>query len=568
VLQIISGKFYKSDDRYIHDGKGILYSNYSWIQPIETSVATLEPVDTFASVSSYVVCYKNQLEKEAPPAKNILVRTGDSEIVEQFMTICSFHLGAFFHQDRNVVAVACRDERFNSSDYCVPSQFVPRIFSRQIRGSVDETAALSEFVNNVIGLSRERYIHVMTSMRSFMDAMQVVGSNIDIAYSLLIFSLEALAQKSDSYQPIWDDYPLETKDDLDSIFKGLDEGVVVDIKNTLLRNSNLKASKRFLEFVKRHVDNEFFISESPSGYFALRKSELDNALKNAYSTRSKFAHLLQPIQELLRHPKISDGDVIRFKDDPYFSISGLVRLVQHVIKNYVKRSEKVEKEEYNWRKEFTGIITMEMAPQYWIWKHEGLLAKHATNKLSGFLSQLQSVITGSDPITDIRDVLSKYESLINGAKKPFKIQMLSMYVIYNGFVSDQYKCKNYLTTFEKYKSEFDECSIETMVSLLLMGQLGPWKVEECDECWGEHQDIRHRKSVVKLPPLLSLSILSEIAALYKEADNDEKYHTFMDATILEAAGQKHLQNFLMNAKNEGIKVRGMEVFDNLCEKKA
>lgn len=536
MLQIISGKFFESDDRYIHDGKGILFSNYSWVQPIETCIATLEPVDTYASVSSYVVSYKNQIEKEAPPAKNILVRTGDSEIVEQFMTICSFFLKAFFHQDRNVVAVACRDQKFNSSDYCIPSQFVPRIFSRQIRGTVEEAESLSEFVNNVIGLKRENYNSVLTSMRSFTDAMQVVGTNIDLSYSLLIYSLEALAQRTDSYSPIWEDYPLEVKDNLDEIFTRLDKESVSDIKNALLKSSNLKATKRFLSFVKCHINNEFFISEAPPGFSTVRKSEFDRALRNAYTIRSKFAHRLQPIQEQLRHPNIANGDVVRFSDKPYLSASGLVRIAQHVIKNYVKSSEKVESESINWRQELPGIMRMEMAPQYWLWKHEGLRAEHATSKLSGFLSQLENVISGSGPITDLRELLAKYEKLIGQSASPYGLQMLTTYVLYNGFVGEEHKCKNYYSVFNKYKEKLDICTIETMLAWLLMGQLWPWSVEECAKCWSQYQSKSHRKMSIKVPPIMNVGIMTEIAALYLKTGNESEYYRFMKLSMLESAG--------------------------------
>jgi hypothetical protein len=63
MLQIISGKFFDSDDRYAYDAKGIVFGNYSWRHPIQTCVATLEPVDTYASVASYVISYVNQIEK-------------------------------------------------------------------------------------------------------------------------------------------------------------------------------------------------------------------------------------------------------------------------------------------------------------------------------------------------------------------------------------------------------------------------------------------------------------------------------------------------------------------------
>jgi len=125
MLQIISGKFFKSDNRYIHEAKGITYSNYSWIEPIKTCVATLEPVDTYKSVSSYVISYTNQIEKERA---GVLVRTGDSEIVQQFQLLCIFGLKAFFDTDRNNVEINCRERPKSSNDFYLPSIFVPRFF--------------------------------------------------------------------------------------------------------------------------------------------------------------------------------------------------------------------------------------------------------------------------------------------------------------------------------------------------------------------------------------------------------------------------------------------------------
>lgn len=561
MLQIISGKFFESDDRFAHDGKGILFSNYSWVQPIETCVATLEPVDTYASVSSYVVSYCNQIEKEKPPAKNVLVRVGDSEIVEQFMIVCSFFLNAFFHQDRSVVATACRDQRYSSSDYFIPSQFVPRVFSRQIRGNLNETEEFTEFVDDLIGLKREDYTSVITSLRCFNDAMQILGTNIDLAYSLLIYSIEALAQRSDSFEPTWEDYPQNTRCLLDNIFKEIDSGIAGRIKNALLNDSNLKSTVRFMSFVSSNIDDTFFIGESPSGYMALRRSEFARALKNAYVIRSKFAHLLQPIQEQLRHPQIADGDVVRVSDEPYLTIAGLVRIARHVIDNFIKKCEKIAHEEYNWRGSLPGIMRMEMAPQYWIWKHEGFVAEHATKKLSGFLSQLEGVMLRKEAITDLRDLLEKYEKLIGQASSPYRVQLLTTYVLYNGYVSEEHRSKNYLNVLEKYKALLDECTIETMLALLLLGHNWPWRKEECVKCWNVYLRTIHRKNTIKIPQTISVAIMLELASMFL-ADGDESEYTYwMDMAILEAAGQKEWQQKLIQAKSDVAALKGMEVFN-------
>lgn len=96
MLQIITGKFFKKDvPLRTYDRKGITYSNYSWMEPIKTSVATLEPVEIYStSVSSFVISYVNKIEKMEGPGS--IVRIGDYEIVHQFELLSFFGLKSFF----------------------------------------------------------------------------------------------------------------------------------------------------------------------------------------------------------------------------------------------------------------------------------------------------------------------------------------------------------------------------------------------------------------------------------------------------------------------------------------
>ena len=189
MLQIISGKFFKSDNRYVYEAKGITYSNYSWIEPIRTCIATLEPVDTYRSVSSYVISYINQIEKEKA---GVLLRTGDSEIVQQFQLLCMFGLKAFFDSDRNNVEINCREKPRSTADLYLPSKIVPRFFQNQIDGMSNEIDNFKRFVDKVIGLPRHKYLAVISSLCNFSHALQILNFNVDLAYSMLVYSLESL----------------------------------------------------------------------------------------------------------------------------------------------------------------------------------------------------------------------------------------------------------------------------------------------------------------------------------------------------------------------------------------
>src|SRR5215212_9028979 len=152
MLQIISGKFFGDGERHEFEGKGIVYSNLSWVRSIEMRVGTLEPVDSSGSeVSSWVLSYLNQIEKE--PAGGI-VRVGDPEIAEQFQWLCMIWFGAFFDGDKQSVVINCRERPKHAGDYYIGSKFAKPFLSPERRINEEEEDGFKRFVDKVIGLPR------------------------------------------------------------------------------------------------------------------------------------------------------------------------------------------------------------------------------------------------------------------------------------------------------------------------------------------------------------------------------------------------------------------------------
>lgn len=565
MLQIISGKFFTSEERFRHQAKGITFANYAWVQPIETCIATLEPVDTYASVASYVINYINQLEKEKPPKKDILIRTGDAEIVEQFQLLCTFGLKAFFHQDRDTVAVTCREQKLSSSDHHVPSAFVPRFFLKQIRGTTNEIESFISFVEKVIGLRREVYCAVIASLRNFANALQILGHNIDLAYSLIIYSLESLSQSFDAYDAKWDDYYEDVRADLDVIFESLPKKQAEKIRSTLLKASNLKLVRRFTEFISSHIDDSFFIDEAPGGYGALKRSELAFALRNAYYMRSKYAHKLEPIQQQLKHPHTVDSDVIQWENQPYLSMAGLVRLAHHSIMRFVERQPNLKYEEWNWRKELPGMLQMELSPEYWVWKHEGLRQEHATMKLYGFLSQLEGVLVRGTAFTDLKTLLGEYERLLPTSKRTYQLRLFALYCLYNLFLKEKDRCQNYKKIIDDYVYLFENCSIEAAITLLLLEKEWPWPIDECITAWKQYANQRFQRTGLRIPVLFEVALLNEFAKMFLKNGDSANYIQSLEMAILDSAGKKELQNLLKEAITGTKNVSFQEIIE--AEKK-
>ncbi len=556
MLQIISGKFFKTDDRHITECRKITYSNYSWVKPIKTCVATLEPTDLGSRVSPYVIRYKEQIEKPS-----VLICTDGSEIIQQFQLLCMFGLKAYFDTERNNLDFNCREYPRSSSDIYLPSKFVSHFFEPRIHGKKEEVDTFVKFVDKVIGLPREKYKGVMSCLNNFFHALQVLNYNIDIAYSMVVFSLESLCQNFEDYRPVWGDYYPEVKSKLEPYLSEVNPKEKKGIKKVLLESSNLKLQKRFIDFINDNLADSYFTNEANNVTNALRKSELDRVLKNAYRMRSGYTHQLKPILEQMKHPIIGEGDVLHWDNEPYLTFRGLVRLSHHVISNFIIKQEYLEVEECNWRDELSGIFTMELAPSYWIGEHVGFGPSHARKKFSGFLTQFQASRLSGSPMTDLRELLEKYESLIPTAKKQNKIAMLSMYHLYNSFIVPEARRPNYAKFLEKYKAMFDECCIESMIIHLLYNQKWPWDTEDCTSYYDNYKKNKFSKNTLSIPPLIELCLIAEIANMWLKAGDIEKYDEWLHTACLEASGKPDTQKLINECRLKRVEISYDSIFE-------
>lgn len=277
MLQIISGKFFGDGMLYEHEGRGILYSNMSWVRPIETGVGTLEPVDAYGSeVSSWVLTYVNRLEKE--PAGG-LVRTGDPEIVEQFGLLCMIWFGAFFDGDKQAVVVNCRQRPARAGDLYIGSKFAKPFLNPERSITEADEAGFVRFVDRVIGLPRRDYLAVLGFLQTVSHALHVLRQNFDLAYSMLVYALESLSQGRSDYVPRWDDYDEGTKRRLDPILEKLAPEISEEVRAALLVDAHLKLRQRFVDFTFSHLPDRFFVEDARDVGRPVRLSEVERAIK-------------------------------------------------------------------------------------------------------------------------------------------------------------------------------------------------------------------------------------------------------------------------------------------------
>lgn len=552
MLQIISGKFFKTEDRYKFAGKGITHSNYSWIEPIKTCVAALEPVDTYVPVSSYVISYINQIEKDKEGRPGT-VRVGDAEIRRQFKLLCIFGLKAYFDNKRIDVEANCRSIQPYFS-WQAPSSYVRRFFDSQIWGGKDGAENFKKFVNKVIGQPRLKYKAIIRCLHNFAHALQLVCYNLDLSYSILVYCLESLAQEFDDFKPKWTDYDPDIRDKLDSELCKVDIDIADNIKMILSNSQNLKLQQRFRNFVCNHTNPNYFIDEAEKVENPLRKSEMERALKNAYLLRSRYVHNLKQIIRQLEIPQIAAGDVFHWENEPYLTINGLIRLTHHVITNFIWRQEYLEHEEYDWKKDLPGIYTLAVAPQIWIGKHENFEPSTANKRFSGFLQNLQDAISNTGSLTDLGKLLEKYESLILNAKKKDKLSMLAVYCLYNNFIVPSEKRPNYDKFLSKHQHSLDECCIEILITRLLLNQEWPWDIEECVEQYNNYLQNKFSKNSLSIPTKIEICLIIEIANNYLRIKKIREYKEWLRRASLESAGIPEIQKLINESIQKNIEI--------------
>jgi hypothetical protein len=93
---------------------------------------------------------------------------------------------------------------------------------------------------------------------AFFDALVVIGSNFDLAYSMMVYVLEALSRATEgTYAPDWADYDDAVRNRLAPVFRRLAPEDRGEIQRALMSEKQFKLKQRFVNFIISHTTNSF-----------------------------------------------------------------------------------------------------------------------------------------------------------------------------------------------------------------------------------------------------------------------------------------------------------------------
>lgn len=284
-----------------------------------------------------------------------------------------------------------------------------------------------DFVKQLIGLNRKTYLGVMNAIRTYVTGIQRISDDFELAYTLLVASIESLAQNFDGHQSTWDDYDSRKRKIIEQALVNSDLETADRVREAILSIEHTSLSHRFQTFCIEHIAPSFFREEALKTINPLTKMDLKTALKNAYQARSQYIHILKKLPKQL-HFGGSFTETVEIDGKVWLTLQGLSRLARHVIIQFIMRQPIIDKEPYDYHLERSNIIQFKLSPEAWI-GNTGIFEGSGRLKLEGFLSQLAACLelVPNASITKLEAVLKEFKSQISNVKKDDKRSFIAIY---------------------------------------------------------------------------------------------------------------------------------------------
>lgn len=424
MFQISAGVFFDLDKIERHDGAFIFYSNVDVFFLMENDSPFFKVSKiSHDGVNCYLVNYILLTEKPERIEAGVVVRAGDEDYMQQFILLWEFYFDCVARVEKETVKKICALSNFNKRYSKTVLEVAPYLVEINRRVSFDDVTGFSCFIKDVVSLNRTAFKSLIAALKIISDSKESLSTNFDLTYSMLVYALESMSQRNDDYKSDWDDYDQKSRGELENIFYNMPDEVVDKIKSILIDGKQFRLQKRFKDFILKNLDEGYF---NETERYPIRYSFLSRALDNLYKIRSSFVHELKPLDAMISKAYNPIGDCLVLFGEPYFSYSGLLRLLRHVLINFCRKNHSQTHESVNWVMETSGVMVAEVSAQHWLWKADGFTAKSITKWFSEYLNMLNL-----DKITDLQSIMDKIEIIYDRSKKEYKSGLLNFYYLYN-----------------------------------------------------------------------------------------------------------------------------------------
>jgi hypothetical protein len=566
MLQIITGKFFITDDLYVTPHRAVLYSNYAPSQrmiktpagesfspvTLETAAGSLRSMTVShppGEVFPWLYEVEEKLEAVRPDGtRDFLIGVGGADyFVQDFAAVAAFALNITCTPDLDLTRRLMHSQHAAIGVPHPPKHYVGRVFDPRIEPQDGDGERLQEFVRDLVGLERQTYKAVMRAIRRYVNGLHRIADDLDLAYALLVASMESLAQGFDAFTPTWEDFPQDKRAAFDKVLSGAAEDVAADVRNVLLAHEHLALGRRYREFALEHLRPSFFREEVVGEAFPVRRSDLPVVLERAYMFRSKYVHTLHELPNYLT-ASASTGDTALVLGEPALTFHGLARIARHVIGEFIARAPKCERETLDYRKELPNIVHVQLAFSMWGGVSSRYNHKNARRYLSGFLGEYTSLLTAEPhttvTLTDIRPLIEKVETLVPSlAKTEQRLPLLMLYVLFQRCCPPEDYRPDREQFFMRYAGDFDAPSIESMLFHVLLDRTPAWTLEQFEAMRRAYFKQRYGKNGLEMGATLEAAVTLFSAEIHRHEGHEDRARELVSEAVENLHGQASLLEF-------------------------
>lgn len=551
MLQISTGRLFSGPVGRENLLRGTLYTNavVSLGEPVETEAGRLLP-SSIRSERPHVLVYElveRMEEEESKPA--VLVSSTVDPYLRDFAVVVSFALNCTctpeFDHTRRLTGGNRMSNRFE------PQKLVRRFFDDEVWCKPDEVVFLTTFTKKLISLPRVTFLGVMRALRTYINGMHRISDDLELAYTLLVVSVESLAQEFDGHVADWESFDERKRGVIDAALAGADSETADKVRAALLSVEHVSIGRRFREFSIAHTTSSYFRDVLADDDTRLGRSQLSEVLGLAYQSRSKYVHQLQRLPDMVtmghRYSEVAlEGRAT------HLTLQGLARLMRGVIINFVMQQPSREREPCDYRLQRSGVVHIPLAPKHWVGRAEGDIEKAGRDKLEGFLQQLASCMLGEPNavITDMRHVLERAADFIPGIEKEFRLPYLTLHFLYSLHVPESHSVALSRAVKSLVESELAAPGSEALIAHVLSCCPIDWPLEVHQKTLDTYLRRRASKSGLRFPRVFEAAVTLDLAERYRLAGAADPCRKAIALAVENHPGHQRLLEFEESFKPE------------------
>jgi hypothetical protein len=461
---------------------------------------------------------------------DVLISHTVDPYLNDFAVVASFGLGAVVSREAKVVkALTAGHPSFSS--YFAPNMFVSRFFDPTIYVQDHQVDDFRSFVTDLLALERRSYLGAMRAMRTFIAGLHRIPDDLALSYTLMVASVESLARHFDAFAPAWGDLHEGKRKKIDNAHVGVAVDTADAVRSAILATEHTSLAQRYRAFVLDHIDDTYFRQTDVESPHPLARYEVEKALRQAYELRSSYIHQLQPLPSALRLPN-AYRETTALERRPALTFQGLHRLMRHVIKAFVAKGKKVEREAYGFTSEQAGVVSLELPPQYWLGRPLSSPSE-ARRRLEGLLSLISAVLVREldAGLIDIHPMLADVERMLPQAPQKHRPALLCLHLLFNSSVKPELQTPGFAEFLERHNEEATRPGVESVAVATLLDATDEWPVKDHQRALDDYFAERGRSSGLHAPRLVEAAMCLVLAEKYRATGSVDEPKTLIASAV-------------------------------------